>query len=158
MHVCVQGIAAEPGRLVMWRSITRYLKLSSETTFGPPHGCVSPYTSLSSACPALSSEQAPTMWSLAIASVLLLGRAEAAAGSIYRQAPLRYEQNATTPTCKCFPGDACYPAAAEWSSLNTTVQGRLVATIPLGSPCHDPNYDEEECAYLQDQWTYSGIQ
>lgn len=94
------------------------------------------------------------MWDLVLISVLLLG--QAAAGFVYRQTPLIDARNATA--CKCFPGDACYPAAAEWSSLNITVQGRLVATIPLGTPCHDPYYDEEECAYLQDQWLSTGIQ
>lgn len=84
----------------------------------------------------------------------LLG--QAAAGYVYRQAPLIDVQNTTA--CKCFPGDSCYPTAAEWSALNTTVGGRLIATVPLGSPCHDPAYDEAECAYLQDQWTSPGIQ
>ncbi|KAF3762614.1 FAD-binding domain-containing protein [Cryphonectria parasitica EP155] len=59
--------------------------------------------------------------------------------------------------CKCYPGDSCWPSETQWSSLNSTVGGRLVATIPLGSPCHDPYYDEEECAYLQSQWLLPGI-
>lgn len=62
------------------------------------------------------------------------------------------------PSCRCFPGDECWPSDAEWSSLNTTVEGRLIATVPLGSPCHDPSYDEEQCAYLRNQWLYAGIQ
>ncbi|KAK7914381.1 hypothetical protein PG985_012084 [Apiospora marii] len=59
--------------------------------------------------------------------------------------------------CKCFPGDACWPSEADWAALNDTVGGRLVATVPLGSPCHDPTYDEEACASLRDQWLDSGI-
>lgn len=62
------------------------------------------------------------------------------------------------PFCRCFPGDDCWPSDVEWSSLNTTVGGRLVATVPLGSPCHDPYYDEEQCTYLREQWLYAGIQ
>lgn len=61
-------------------------------------------------------------------------------------------------SCKCFPGDACWPSAAEWSGLNATVGGRLVATVPLGAPCHDPAYDEVTCKSLQSQWQDSGIQ
>ncbi|KAJ4012637.1 hypothetical protein NW752_008350 [Fusarium irregulare] len=60
-------------------------------------------------------------------------------------------------SCKCFPGDDCWPAEDDWKSLNTTVGGRLVATVPLGSPCHDPNYDAEECKRLQSEWLYSSI-
>ncbi|KAH6689910.1 FAD binding domain-containing protein [Plectosphaerella plurivora] len=59
--------------------------------------------------------------------------------------------------CKCFPGDPCWPTSTEWSALNTTVQGRLIATVPLGSPCHDPEYDAEKCQQLQSQWQFSEI-
>lgn len=51
------------------------------------------------------------------------------------------------------PGDSCWPSAATWSQLNTTVGGSLIATVPIGSPCHDPNYDAVACAALQDEWT-----
>lgn len=70
-------------------------------------------------------------------------------------------QVAATPapaTCKCFPGDACWPSDAEWSKLNKTVSGRLVATVPIGSPCHDPHYDAAACQALQDEWLYSSVQ
>ncbi|KAI1453920.1 FAD-binding domain-containing protein [Annulohypoxylon moriforme] len=60
-------------------------------------------------------------------------------------------------TCKYLPGDANWPSEDEWTTLNNTVGGRLIATIPLGSPCHDPTYDEELCASLQDQWLYPSI-
>ncbi|KAK2049429.1 FAD binding domain-containing protein [Colletotrichum somersetense] len=59
--------------------------------------------------------------------------------------------------CKCFPGDSCWPATAQWDALNTTVGGNLIATVPLGSPCHDPTYDAATCASLQSQWQYSEI-
>ncbi|KAI2603192.1 uncharacterized protein GGS25DRAFT_516157 [Hypoxylon fragiforme] len=59
--------------------------------------------------------------------------------------------------CKYLPGDANWPSQDEWATLNNTINGRLVATVPLGSPCHDPNYDEELCASLQDQWLYPPV-
>ncbi|KAH8661176.1 hypothetical protein BGZ61DRAFT_432957 [Ilyonectria robusta] len=59
---------------------------------------------------------------------------------------------ATSSSCKCFPGDSCWPSDNEWRSLNSSVNGRLIKTVPLGSPCHDPTYDAEECKYLQSQW------
>ena len=55
--------------------------------------------------------------------------------------------------CLCLPGDACWPTQNEWAALNSTVSGKLVATVPIGSPCHDPTYDATACANLQAQWT-----
>ncbi|KAH8901468.1 FAD-binding domain-containing protein [Thozetella sp. PMI_491] len=54
--------------------------------------------------------------------------------------------------CKSFPGDPSWPSGKEWAALNMTVGGRLVATVPLGSPCHNPNYNAAECATLQSEW------
>ncbi|KAL1862721.1 hypothetical protein Daus18300_008365 [Diaporthe australafricana] len=95
------------------------------------------------------------------ASTLLFGHA-ATAVSAHAQKPipsvhLPTQGKTTDASCRCFPGDACWPSDDEWSSLNATVGGRLIATVPLGFPCHDPHYDEEECAYLREQWLYAGI-
>ncbi|KAM0119401.1 hypothetical protein ACP6JC_003914 [Aspergillus fumigatus] len=54
--------------------------------------------------------------------------------------------------CRCLPGDSCWPSPASWAALNSTVGGRLVATVPIGSPCHDPTYDAAACAALRDAW------
>lgn len=54
--------------------------------------------------------------------------------------------------CLCLPGEPCWPAPATWSTLNTTVGGALVQTIPIGNPCHDPNYDAAACTALQQNW------
>ncbi|KAF4978564.1 hypothetical protein FZEAL_5097 [Fusarium zealandicum] len=59
--------------------------------------------------------------------------------------------------CKCFPGEKCWPSESEWKSLNSSVNGRLIKTVPLGSPCHDPTYDEKQCQYLQSQWQLTEI-
>lgn len=61
-------------------------------------------------------------------------------------------------SCKCFPGDLCWPLVSDWNSLNETVGGRLIATVPLGRACHDPNYDEARCQVLQDNWQNPAIQ
>ncbi|PIG82789.1 FAD binding domain protein [Aspergillus arachidicola] len=55
--------------------------------------------------------------------------------------------------CRCFPGDPCWPAQDVWAKFNESVDGRLVATVPLGTPCHDPNYNAAECQKLSEQWT-----
>ncbi|KAK5995366.1 FAD-linked oxidoreductase ZEB1 [Cladobotryum mycophilum] len=59
--------------------------------------------------------------------------------------------------CKCFPGDACWPNTQDWAKLNDTVNGRLIATVPLGTPCHDPAYDAVKCQELRDDWLYSTV-
>ncbi|XP_055329706.1 uncharacterized protein LOC129582253 [Paramacrobiotus metropolitanus] len=38
--------------------------------------------------------------------------------------------------CRCFPGDACWPSADEWSALNVTLGGKLIVTVPTAHPCY----------------------
>ncbi|KAK9770865.1 putative FAD-binding PCMH-type domain-containing protein [Seiridium cardinale] len=52
-------------------------------------------------------------------------------------------------TCRCIPGDKCWPEVKEWSTLNSTVKGRLTATTLLASACHDPTYNAVECDNLK---------
>ncbi|KAI4604481.1 hypothetical protein KJ359_000619 [Pestalotiopsis sp. 9143b] len=59
--------------------------------------------------------------------------------------------------CKVFPGDEAWPSDAEWASLNETVGGRLVKTIPVGSPCHDPNYNATLCDEIKQEWSWEEI-
>ena len=61
-------------------------------------------------------------------------------------------------SCRYLPGDANWPSQAHWSSLNSTVGGGLVGTVPLGSPCHDPDYNGAECAALRVGWVYPQTQ
>lgn len=65
------------------------------------------------------------------------------------------------PTCKCFPGDLCWPSASAWEAFNVSVDGRLIATVPLASPCHTSgfaSYNADRCKALQDQWLMPQIQ
>lgn len=59
-------------------------------------------------------------------------------------------------TCRCYPGDQCWPSAAEWDSFNQTLGGKLVRTVPVASPCHDTfpgvRYDNATCADIQANW------
>ncbi|KAJ9483183.1 hypothetical protein VN97_g10231 [Penicillium thymicola] len=61
-------------------------------------------------------------------------------------------QALASEACHCFPGDTCWPTESEWSQFNNTIDGRLVETVPLGTPCHDPNYNAATCAVLKDGW------
>ena len=59
--------------------------------------------------------------------------------------------------CRCFPGDACWPTPSEWTALNQSLNGKLVATVPLASPCHDDDFgpfDAQRCAELQSTWFF----
>ena len=70
---------------------------------------------------------------------------------------------ASRSTCKCGPTDSCWPAAREWAVLNATVGGRLIATVPAGSPCHTAtqlaagnsttgSYNATACEAVQSDW------
>lgn len=62
-----------------------------------------------------------------------------------------------TLSCRYLPGDAGWPVESQWSGLNSSVGGRLIQTVPLGSPCHGSNYNEAECALLKASWVYPQI-
>jgi FAD/FMN-containing dehydrogenase len=51
----------------------------------------------------------------------------------------------------CTPSQPCWPTNAEWSLLNATVNGRLMAILPEGSPCIDPS--SAACTEVQNDWT-----
>lgn len=62
---------------------------------------------------------------------------------------------ASTRECRCFPGDACWPSAHQWDAFNKTLGGKLVATIPLASPCHNDDFEpfnNATCTTLQGEW------
>ncbi|KAL5090704.1 hypothetical protein Trisim1_004013 [Trichoderma cf. simile WF8] len=56
------------------------------------------------------------------------------------------------PACRYLPSDPQWPNAAAWKSLNSSVGGRLIATVPIGTPCHDPKYNKAVCSQLQANW------
>ncbi|KAI1335057.1 isoamyl alcohol oxidase [Xylariaceae sp. FL0016] len=59
---------------------------------------------------------------------------------------------AAADDCRCFPGDACWPTEETWSALNASVGGNLHKTVPIGSVCHDPQYDEAACEAVKAAW------
>jgi hypothetical protein len=66
------------------------------------------------------------------------------------------DETAPVADCKCFPGDECWPTAEEWSEFNSTIDGRLIATVPLAAACHDEggwaSYNNATCTKLQNAW------
>ncbi|XDG05843.1 hypothetical protein ABKA04_005458 [Annulohypoxylon sp. FPYF3050] len=67
-------------------------------------------------------------------------------------AQVQAKQNQSSQVCHCFPGDACWPSDETWQKLNNTVGGRLIATVPLGTPCHGDTYNETQCQELRGAW------
>lgn len=63
----------------------------------------------------------------------------------------------TQPSCRCLPSDSCWPSKSAWTSFNKTVGGRLIATVPIGSVCHDSafgSYNAQKCDALKSVWDY----
>lgn len=91
-----------------------------------------------------------------LVSGLTLGAIASCSSAASLSSPAGAKNASTDSTdCRCFPGDACWPSVDEWNGLNETVNGRLIATIPLASACHDDQYaayDKERCAELQNGW------
>ena len=72
--------------------------------------------------------------------------AMAAALSIFSLAAAAHE------ACRYLPGDLGWPTEEDWSRLNTTIGGRLVAGTPLASHCHLPHLSPDACAEVQGKW------
>ncbi|CAG7920491.1 unnamed protein product [Penicillium olsonii] len=54
--------------------------------------------------------------------------------------------------CRCRPHEECWPSHQEWSNLNDTIHGNLVAVRPVASVCHGSEFDESACKAVTDQW------
>ncbi|KAF7176450.1 hypothetical protein CNMCM7691_002768 [Aspergillus felis] len=63
-------------------------------------------------------------------------------------------------SCRALPGDAAWPSARDWATLNKTIHGHLIAAIPEASVCHDTPfrvYNAQACAQLQSTWDIATI-
>ncbi|KAL2069919.1 hypothetical protein VTL71DRAFT_14598 [Oculimacula yallundae] len=60
--------------------------------------------------------------------------------------------------CRNIPGDDGWPAITTWDTLNSTVRGRLIKTIPIAHACHDPTYENSTCQILKEQWGLPALQ
>ncbi|KAK3361327.1 hypothetical protein B0T24DRAFT_585916 [Lasiosphaeria ovina] len=54
------------------------------------------------------------------------------------------------PRCRVGPGDAAWPAAAEWARFNGTLGGALLKPLPPGAACYpgSPSYSAAQCQFL----------
>jgi len=62
-----------------------------------------------------------------------------------------------SPNCRKLPQDKSWPSPGQWDALNKTVDGKLVSTVPLAAPCHDPHYDEAACTTLKANWAFPPV-
>jgi hypothetical protein len=68
----------------------------------------------------------------------------------------------SSTSCRVIPGDTSWPSAVEWATFNTTIEGRLIATIPIGAPCHRvfsngsniSTYNQGQCDALRNAWFF----
>ena len=64
-------------------------------------------------------------------------------------------RKSNTTTCRCTPANSCWPSPAVWTAFNQSVGGKLLATVPIGSPCHDDSFgpfDPLQCSQLRSVW------
>ncbi|KAJ5607773.1 hypothetical protein N7537_004392 [Penicillium hordei] len=62
-----------------------------------------------------------------------------------------------SPACRCMPQDPCWPEDNQWARFNKTVNGNLIATVPIASVCHLDSfmpYDQPQCVQLQSNWGF----
>jgi hypothetical protein len=63
-------------------------------------------------------------------------------------------------TCRYIPGDAGWPSQGDWARLNTTVGGRLIATVPVAHVCHERGtfaaFDKTACEDLGKEFQDAG--
>lgn len=62
------------------------------------------------------------------------------------------------PECLILPTDATWPSDSVWHAFNASIDGRLIKTVPVGFPCHDPEFDEESCAVVRKNWRVPDFQ
>lgn len=72
--------------------------------------------------------------------------------------PLVLSIQTASLSCRCFPGESCWPSLQQWSDFNATLGGRLISTVPIGCVCHTSGefagYDAEACTDLISRWRY----
>ncbi|KAG7094814.1 hypothetical protein E1B28_005627 [Marasmius oreades] len=56
------------------------------------------------------------------------------------------------PPCRILPTDSSWPAQGVWDAFNRSVDGRLIKTVPIGHPCHEPAFDEVQCDIVRSNW------
>lgn len=67
--------------------------------------------------------------------------------------------SATTSQCKAFPNTPTWPSLSQWTKLNATLFGQLLAPLPPAAVC-DPTlavFDNASCTYVASQYSFSNF-
>lgn len=89
---------------------------------------------------------------MSLQTIALLGLASL--GSAGVTFPKEIFGRATT-NCRALPGDVSWPSNPVCNALNKTLNGHLIASVPMASACHDApfnNYNATLCAQIQASW------
>lgn len=57
--------------------------------------------------------------------------------------------------CRCRPHETCWPSTQQWSALNESIQGNLVAVRPAASVCHQGEFNSKACKSITGLWSDS---
>ncbi|KAF3766646.1 FAD-binding domain-containing protein [Cryphonectria parasitica EP155] len=68
-------------------------------------------------------------------------------------------QNTSAKSCKCVPGDDCWPSESAWQGLDEVVGGGLIKSTPIANACY-PGQDEDlvDCDYVVNEWPVEAFQ
>ena len=84
--------------------------------------------------------------------------------ALFVQGGQSLECRCVSPMCRCFsiqhtnhlksPSEPCWPSDALWTSLNASIDGRLIRTSLPAAVCYpsEPNYDREQCNQIIQEW------
>ncbi|KAF2747898.1 FAD binding domain-containing protein [Sporormia fimetaria CBS 119925] len=91
-----------------------------------------------------------------ISSLLLTSLFTAIPTTAQDNAPL-VNWNGRQYRCKCYKGDSCWPSAASWAALNSTVGGNLFKVVPPGASCYNTfdgqnTYSQQQCSAANTGW------
>ncbi|KAJ4130250.1 hypothetical protein NW768_007233 [Fusarium equiseti] len=62
-------------------------------------------------------------------------------------------------SCKCIPGQKCWPSVSAWKAFDKQVNGHLIKTEPIAQSCYPgPAEDLDQCAYVNKMWSDQDFQ
>ncbi|KAF2115630.1 hypothetical protein BDV96DRAFT_599210 [Lophiotrema nucula] len=53
-------------------------------------------------------------------------------------------------SCKIIPGDADRPSQSTWSAFNESLNGSLIAAVPIAAPCYETKWGRKDAAKCND--------
>lgn len=79
-------------------------------------------------------------------------------GGLFLSLPFLPSCYCLLPQCKIMPGDSAWPDSAAWDHFNSSIDGRLIRTVPVASPCHGLDFNITVCDFVRNQWHHPPFQ